>query len=439
MKVSILIPSRNGVEFLEWSYNSIRKNQGNHTVEILVLDDISDKDNTWDWCVKVMKDDPLFKAFRNTSSVRLGISGGHKFLSEKATMEVICHWHNDMYLTETALDQVHEQLYITIPDLDPENIGPRAMTPIGILPLTSIVNENVCVCLTRIEPGMNYQPGPEKVVWNNAPVEFDEWNEDLFLQDLPNLKLEWNEKVTGGHFAPYFIGTKIYRELGSNDIKTFPFQSREDSDFGFRLVLAGIKTIQIPAFVFHFASRGNRRNKYETNTLKDNPDWINHNVKATRNFIRKWQTLQLHDNLLTPTPPKRYEISFIVTNCTNSYLELLEPWCDYMITDISDWAKIQYIEREQNNTMFDLEKKFGSLVYPQLSNIGVEIDCNKFNQQDFNSIQNISALATEANKIGKYEVGNLKIHINKLNSYENKLINPESDYLNSKLLHREYE
>lgn len=409
MKVSILIPSRNGVEFLEWSYNSIRKNQGNHTVEILVLDDISDKDNTWDWCVKVMKDDPLFKAFRNTSSLRLGISGGHKFLSEKATMEAICHWHNDMYLTAGALDEVERHL-----------------------------NVESCVCLTRIEHSMGYQPGPEKIIWPSAPLELTEWNEQEFIQDLPELKSEWNNKITGGHFAPYFINTKIYQELGSNDTKTFPFQSREDSDFGFRLVLAGIKTIQIPAFVFHFASRGNRRNKYETNTLQDNPDWVNHNAKATRNFIRKWQTMHMHDNLLTPTPPKRYEISFIVSNCTNSYLELLEPWCDYMITDISDWTKMRYIEREQNNTMFDLEKKFDSLIYPQLSNIGVEIDCNKFNQQDFNSIQNISALVTETNKIGKYEVGNLKIHINKLNSYETELIKTESDYLNSKLLHHEY-
>lgn len=405
MKVSILIPSRNGKEFLEWSYNSIRKNQGTHTVEILVLDDISDKDNTWTWCEKIMDIDPLFKAFRNTSITRLGISGGHKFLSEYATMDIICHWHNDMYLTEGALDMVEQHL-----------------------------TETSCICLTRIEHAMDYQPGPEKIIWNNAPLEFNDWSEESFVQDLPKLKLEWNNKITGGHFAPYFMVTKTYRDLGSNDTKTFPLQAREDSDFGFRLVLAGIKTIQIPAFVFHFASRGNRRNKYETSTLKDNPEWIKHDAKATRNFIRKWQTFKLHDELLTPTPPKRYEITFIVSNCTNLYLELLEPWCDYMITDISEEVKIQYIEKEQPNTVFDLNKKFNSLTSSILVNIGVEIDCSKFNHNDFNYIQNLSALVTQTNQLGKFKIGNLKIHINNLNSFEDKLIKPDSEYYNCKLL-----
>lgn len=80
MNISLLIPSRNNIEFLKLAYSSIRKNQGNHYVEILVLDDKSDKDNTWEWCEEIMQIDPNFKAFKNNRKERLGISGGFKFL-----------------------------------------------------------------------------------------------------------------------------------------------------------------------------------------------------------------------------------------------------------------------------------------------------------------------------------------------------------------------
>ena len=80
MNISILIPSRNNLEFLKLAYSSIRKNQGNHFVEILVLDDKSDKDNTWECCLETMQNDPNFKDFKNNRKERLGISGGYKFL-----------------------------------------------------------------------------------------------------------------------------------------------------------------------------------------------------------------------------------------------------------------------------------------------------------------------------------------------------------------------
>ena len=49
MKISLIQPGRNNLKYLKWSYDSIRKNQGNHEVEICVADDFSN-DGTWDWC-----------------------------------------------------------------------------------------------------------------------------------------------------------------------------------------------------------------------------------------------------------------------------------------------------------------------------------------------------------------------------------------------------
>ena len=49
--ISFVIPSRNNKKYLEWSYNSIRKNLG-YTHEILLADDFS-TDGTWEYLQEV--------------------------------------------------------------------------------------------------------------------------------------------------------------------------------------------------------------------------------------------------------------------------------------------------------------------------------------------------------------------------------------------------
>lgn len=405
MQLSLIFPSRNGREFLEWSYNSIRKNQGDHHVEILVLDDKSDKDDTWKWCLKTMANDPLFKAFKNDDDDRLGISGGHKFLSQYVTTEIIGHWHNDMYLTVNALDSIERNLYSPVD---------------GDLPHKELKN---VVCLTRIEPSIGYVSGPEKIIWQTAPVELEDWDEQIFLNELPRLKQQWNNKTTDGHFAPFFMFTKQYNEIGGIDNIIFPKQSREDSDFAFRLVLAGFETIQIPAFVFHFCSRGSRRQKYETNVMTDNPVWTAHNIVATRNFIRKWQTINLHDEYLKPRSPHRYNIGFKIINCYPHLLNSLEPWCDSVICDLHPTDISKYVKEEQPNTTYcDLNLKINPKGSYKIPDIIIEIDGKTFMQEDMNYLVSISEILTDSGEIGTMKLGNMTLYINALTHYENNLI-----------------
>jgi glycosyltransferase involved in cell wall biosynthesis len=409
MKISILIPSRNGVEFLDWSYKSIRKNQGNHFVEILVLDDISDKDNTWEWCENIMAFDLNFKAFKNRRKERLGISSGYKFLSQQATQDVICHWHNDMFMTEGTLDAVERELY------DKRYISKPSY----------LHNREYVVCLTRIEPPIYNKPGvyPEKIIWAEAPIELEDWSKPFFTVNLPHLIKSWGGKSTGGHFAPFFMFRDEYNRLGGNDIDNFPKQAREDSDFAFRLVLAGFKTIQIPHFVYHFASRGNRRSKHESGNFVDNPEWIEINKNSERNFIRKWGTMKLHNEDLTPIKPVKYNIVFVIKNCKPFHLEFLEPWCDALANDLSYEDNLKYVEVEQKNTKFNLKKKILNLTSPQKrAEIIVEIDGNSFDNGDYFNICNLSEIITASGEIGQFELENLKITINAMNHYENDLI-----------------
>lgn len=419
MDVSILIPSRNGVEFLEWAYNSIRKNQGSHNVEILVLDDVSDKDNTWEFCEQVMRFDPMFKAFRNTTD-RLGISGGFKFLAQQATQEVICHWHNDMYMTAGTLDAVENRLFSTeiLHDEILEN-GQRSISW-----AKNKLPKNV-VCLTRIEPPI-YGEGKEKIVWKDAPIEFEDWNEDKFLKYLPIAGKQWGGKTTQGHFAPFFMFRTEYERLGGNDIVTFPLQAREDSDFAFRLKLAGYETLQIPHFVYHFASRGNRRSKHETTSYKDNPDWVKHDMKATRNFVRKWRTFNLHDEYLNPNTPVVYDIACVIENCSYNLMANLEPWFNGVQVDLPLNVVEDYIQTEQSNTSFDLWDRLNHLSsnIEDRHDVIVYIDGHRFDGDDFYYIQQLSNILTEnqPEEGCEFQIGHLRLKVNRLKTYEHELI-----------------
>ena len=64
MKISLIQPARNNLKYLQWSYESIRKNQGDHVVEICVADDFS-SDGLAEWCRKTAEDDENFKWIQN--------------------------------------------------------------------------------------------------------------------------------------------------------------------------------------------------------------------------------------------------------------------------------------------------------------------------------------------------------------------------------------
>ena len=52
----------------------------------------------------------------------------------------------------------------------------------------------------------------------------------------------------------------------------------------------------------------------------------------------------------------------------------------------------------------------------------VKIDGNIFTQQDFNYIQQLPAIIQDSGEIGTFNLGNLEITINSLNTYEKELI-----------------
>lgn len=395
MKISLIQPSRNNLKYLKWSYDSIRKNQGDHEVEICVADDFSDKDNTWEWCQEMMEKDPLFKAIRNEGPTRLGHTILYDTLvNDVATSDICMIYHADMYLCPNALDAVKSNL-----------------------------REKTIVSLTRIEPPL-HPNGPEKLL-QDFGIEPEEFKEDELLEFISNTRMD--KKTTEGIFAPWAFFKSDFQEIGGHD-EIFAPQSKEDTDIFNRFYLNGIKFIQTwEGFVYHMTCRGSRfadgatRNPNGEVFMKnrETDEWLAQNQKSTREFLRKWGHFCKHDALMKPIVPPKYDIGFIVKNCNVQLLETLEPWCSTIYTD-SDY--ITYQKQESLKTSFDLQNRVRILESAKTNEILVTIDGTSFNQQDFQILNQLPEIIQDNGEIGEFELGNLKIKINSLNEYQKDLI-----------------
>jgi glycosyltransferase involved in cell wall biosynthesis len=394
MKISLIQPGRNNLKYLKWSYDSIRKAQRNHEVEICVADDFSD-DGTWDWCQEMIEKDPLFKAIRNEGPTRLG----HTILYDTLVNEVASHdvcmiYHADMYLCPGALDAIEKHL-----------------------------KEKTIVSLTRIEPPL-HPDGPEKILLD-CGIEPEEFNEEQLLIQLDRLKSK--DKTTEGIFAPWAFWKKDFQEIGGHDAIFAP-QSKEDTDIFNRFHLNGIKFVQTwEGFVYHMTCRGSRfadgaeRNPDGQVFMKnrETDEWLKQNAKSTREFIRKWGHFCKHDQYMKPIVPPKYKIGFKIKNCNEDILRVLEPWCDHVF---ADYNFTNYILNERQHTSFDLIKRVLNYNETSYDDIIIEIDANRFTRQDHEIIQNLSEIIKDSGEIGKFELGNLKFIIKNLTTYETNLI-----------------
>ena len=388
MKISLIQPSRNNLKYLKWSYDSIRKNQGDHEVQICVADDAS-SDGTFEWCKQIAKEDKLFKFIRNEGPDRLGHTILYdRLINEIATFDIAMIYHADMYLCPNALDYVEK-----------------------------LIEPKVIVSLTRIEPPL-HPDGPEKVLLA-CGEEPERFREQAVLNYV--FKNTDRDKVTEGIFAPWAFYRKDFQEIGGHDPLYAP-QSKEDTDIFNRFQLNGVKFKQTwGGFVYHMTCRGSRRNVLDAakNIHEDSPEWLAQNMRSTRNFIRKWGHFCLHDPLMKPIIPPKYNIRFNLTNTTIDKLHMLEPWCDNLDTDIPSEELDKYIKTEQKNTIIDLKPKFN---YNKNSDITVNIDCNTFTNEDFINLSRMSQIIKDSGAAGEFNLGNLFINIVRVKEYTDNLI-----------------
>jgi glycosyltransferase involved in cell wall biosynthesis len=388
-KITFVLPSRNNLEFLQLAYKSIRNLLNPH--EILILDDAS-IDGTSEW-IKSLKDPNLIH-YHNPGPERIGIVGMFDKGIEMARTEIIMAFHADM---------------VASPNLD-TNI-------LKHLKLGTVVSA------TRIEPPL-HPSGPEKITqdWGN---EIEDFNFDSSMEGMSYFEQQYKSKTTEGIFAPWCMYKSDYLAVGGHD-KLFAPQSKEDSDLFNRFVLNGYKIIQSwDALVYHFTSRGSRFNKHAGGGAGKNSDeWLHTTTKNGNEFIRKWGHFVMHDELMKPIIPPKYNIAYVVKNCPGQLVSVLEPWCDRIYVENQDIVNI-YIDQEQKNTLFNLSKR----VFVESNNdpidendIVVEFDATRLTNENFKLLQQLPSIIKESGEIGKFELDIFTIEVNYMEEYTNNLI-----------------
>ena len=394
--ISFIQPSRNNLKYLKWSYKSIRENL-DPMHEICWADDFSD-DGTWDWMQEIAKKDKNVKIHRNEGPNRLGHTILYDTLvNDYATNDIVMIYHADMY----ACPKLDEMI---IKHIEPGKV----------------------VSATRIEPPL-HPDGPEKIL-QDFGIEPEEFDKDGLMKFLSEVEIK---QPTKGIFAPWAIYKKDFQDINGHDPLYAP-QSKEDSDIFNRFVLAGYDLVQTwEGFVYHMTCRGSRfkdgalRNPAGQVFMKgrESSEWLEQNLRSTRNFIRKWGHMVKHDAMMYPIIPPKYDIGFIVKNCDFKHMNELEPWCSTLYSEYTGVIE-SYIKHEQKNTAFDLSSKLKHDYSNDYDNdILIEFDAEKLTADNFQVIVNLSEMLKDSGEIGKMEYDIYKFDIKSMKTYERDLIN----------------
>jgi GT2 family glycosyltransferase len=416
MRISFVIPSRNNLKYLKQAVESITRCYGSDH-DIVLLDDAS-TDGTWDWIQSL--EGEHFVKYRNEGPERVG----HTILYDKGVelsrTEVFSILHADMVVSPKYVPNLLKHL-----------------------------DRRKVICATRVEPPL-HPPGPEKFV-KHLGLEPEEFSYEKFLEFIKPLEKEYKSITTEGIFAPWCMYKEDFQGIGGHD-KLFAPMELEDSDLFNRMFLAGFKLIQArDAFVYHMTCRGSRfKDGLEIEAeipLPDGTIWYkpkdSEEYKALRQvkfreWWRKWGCNVLHDELMLPVVPHRYNVGFVIHNCNIQLLQVLEPWCDrvYVNEVFSVGRAWDYVEVEQSNTGFDLSKRVLTIKAnspAEENDIVVEFDATKFTEQSYRLIQQLSQIITQSGEIGEFELDIFKITIRALNTYEHKLITNNDLYYTSQL------
>lgn len=358
MNVSFIIPTRNNLPYLKLAYGSIRKHYPQ--TEIVILDDNS-TDGTKEWV-----DSESGKGDSNTIYYRNdGRQVGHTVLYDKGvelcSNEIFTIFHADMVCGANYVENLLKHL-----------------KPQGV------------VSATRIEPPL-HPPGKEKIVkdFGTYAEDFRHTDFNAFVRSMQQDVANKNT-VTRGIFAPWMMSKADFLSIGGHDKYFAPFPY-EDSDIFQRFILKGYDIKQSrDAFVYHFTCRGHR---WTEKVQKDDHFYKLCCAKNSLHFIRKWGSWIENDEFSYPVINHLYNIGFIVKNCSQQLLGMLEPWCSTIYCD----ADIQkYITEIQPGTPFDLKKRVKPLDDEKTNTVLVSFDGNLLSNETMKFVAQLSKILTQS-------------------------------------------
>ena len=385
--VTFIIPCRNNLKYLQQAINSIETHYGDYH-QIVILDDAS-TDGTNDWINSINK--PNIISYRNGGPDRVGHTILYDIGIKLATTPVVTILHSDMIITPNYVGNMLKHL--------------KPMT---------------VVSATRIEPPL-HPPGPEKYV-KDFGMEPETFDNSAFQKFVYETEYVMEGKTTKGIFAPWMLYKEDFVSIGGHD-KLFAPMELEDSDLFNRFHLQQYELIQSrDAFVYHMTCRGSRfKDGIEIERIIDLPDgtkWYKPKdseeyTKLRENkfkeWWRKWHTDVLHDDLMMPIVPNRYDTTFVVHNCYPQLLGALEPWCDRLYVDCNYQS---YVATEQKETMFDISDKIHPIGDEMKGDIQIMFDGSKLTNENFTQfIKNIPFIIQQTDSVGSFEWDVFQLHI----------------------------
>jgi len=381
-RITFVIPCRSNLPYLQQAVGSIEEHYGDKH-DVVILDDASD-DNSWDWITEYSEGRDNIITYRNEEPDRVGHTVLYDVGFNLAKTEVVSILHSDMVVTPNYVQNMLKQL-----------------KPMSV------------VSATRIEPPL-HPPGPEKYV-KNFGMEVDEFSEqkENFLNFVLEKEEENKDRTTKGIFAPWMMYKEDFVSIGGHDFLFAPMEL-EDSDIFNRFHLSEYELIQSrDAFVYHMTCRGSRfKDGIEIEkeiplpdgTIwykpKDSEEYTILRQHKFREWWRKWHCDVLHDDLMMPIVPKRYDTGFVVKNCNTQILSILEPWCDTIYVDCE---YKNYVDAENENSEYEISDAVKPYDNEKNNHILISFDASKLTNQHFTEfIKKLPFIIEQTGEVGSF-------------------------------------
>ena len=370
---TVIIPSYNTLGHLKNTYQSIKKYAPN--VPMIIVDDASE-DGTDIW-LNNLNDDKLTVII---DKERKGHTYWYDEGMRRAKTDIVSILHSDMIIGPNYFENMLKHL-----------------------------EKGKVVCATRIEPPI-HPAGLEKHV-QNFGMDYHDFVWDAFENFCIETSNNDKDVTTKGIFAPWILYKKDHFKVGGHDQRFAPY-GYEDSDIFNKWILGGLEMIQSrDALCYHMTCRGHRWNE---GVGIENADYKETMDKGRREFLRKWGEWIQNDSYQYPIINPKYNKGLVIENCNDQFIEMLEPWFDTLYVDC-DYEP--YIQKEQKRTVTDLLDRLKPYDNEKQNDIIVKIDTQKFTQQDYVYINQLSAIIQDSGKIGEFKLGNLKISIIRIEEY----------------------
>ena len=234
MKISIIVPTYNNLNYLKLFLKSIKNNSIYNNEVILHVNDGSDG------TLEFVKD----KKIKFTHSKdNIGLCSSVNIAAKEATNEFILYAHDDMYFCKNWDYELFQEI---------KNINHNFFYISGM--------------------NISYWDGFMNIDCGRFPNEFDN---DKFEQFCKNDK---TTNYQGSHWAPHVVHKDLWNEVGGFGEEFNPGDG-SDPDFCYKLWNKNIRIFKTLSKwkVYHFGSATTRKNKYITKN------------KGTKTFILKWK------------------------------------------------------------------------------------------------------------------------------------------------------